>query len=252
MAVRPDTATLAGTRSRTRSRVADVSGSAGRWWGSWAARPCPRREVRGSPTMAMPGSAANALGQRRDGLGVHAGAAQVGDEQQRGVEARAEAVGQQVVGAAVGGAGRVVAGVREARLHLQRRGGQREQHRRGDGQVRPRPARHAVGEAPPGRVLGRSLRGAGADQPPGVDAVAEQRQQRRQQREGGRHGEEHDQRGAEPDRGQEAQAGQDQGGHRHDDGAAGDQDGGARPSPWRSTARSGCPGRRRGARGSGP
>ena len=41
------------------------------------------------------------------------------------------------------------------------------------------------------------------------------------------HGEQHDQRGAEPDRGQEAQAGQHQGGHRHDDGAAGEQDGGA-------------------------
>ena len=166
IAVRPDTATLSGTRSRTRSRVCGRgSASAGAVVGmAGSTTVSPAGEACGSPTVAMPGSAATRSEQRGDGLGVHAGAAQVGDEQQRGVDAWAEALGQQVVGATVRGGRRVVAGVREAGLHPQRRGGQREQDRRRGEQVGPRPTRDAVGEAPPRPVLGR-LGGRGAGPP---------------------------------------------------------------------------------------
>ena len=59
MAVRPDTATLAGSRPRTRSRVSDVSASAGAVVGIVGSTTVsPAGEVRGSPTVAMPGSAA--------------------------------------------------------------------------------------------------------------------------------------------------------------------------------------------------
>ena len=67
----------------------------------------------GSPTTAMPESAAAARSAGQ-GLGVQPRRPQVGDDQQRAVDARTEAVGQQVVGAAVGGGRRLVAGVRKA------------------------------------------------------------------------------------------------------------------------------------------
>ena len=59
MAVRPDTATLAGSRPRTRSSVWDVAASAGAVVGIVGSTTVsPSGEVRGSPTVAMPGSAA--------------------------------------------------------------------------------------------------------------------------------------------------------------------------------------------------
>jgi hypothetical protein len=67
MAVRPDTATLAGARSRMRWRVSAVSASAGAVVGMVGSTiVSPAGEVRGSPTMAMPGSAA----MRSDSAGM--------------------------------------------------------------------------------------------------------------------------------------------------------------------------------------
>jgi hypothetical protein len=195
-----------------------------------------------------------ALGERTQVCLGRAVAGQVDDHEQRTVDPGAERVTEQVVGAPVAGGGRVVAGVREAGLQAQRRGGEGEQHDRAGSEPGPRAAGDPVGEAPPGRVLERRGRldgSAGQAQVSAIDAVAEQGQERRQQGERGGDGDDDDERDGQADAGQEADADEQQREHRQHDGAAGEGRRQSRPRPSRPTGRRGCPVRPGGSPGSG-
>jgi hypothetical protein len=81
-----------------------------------------------------------------------------------------------------------------------------------------------VGVAPPRRVLGPLDGATPTDDASGIDAVAQQGQQRRQQGERSGYCEQHDQRRPEADGDEDAHSGEDQSQHRHDHGAAGHRD----------------------------
>ena len=154
-------------------------------------------------------------------------AAKVGDDEHRGVEAGAEALGEQVVRLALRAGLVVAAGVGELRLQRQRRCGEGQEHDGRADEVGPGPGGDAVREPPADRRLHRPRCTPPADDPPGVDAVAEQREQGGQQRQGGGDGEQHDDGRGEADRRQHADARQDQRGHGHDHRDPGEGDRGA-------------------------
>ena len=83
-------------RARWRGRPARCVGSVG------STTVSPSGVTRGSPTSAMPGSAAMRSASAGMSSALEPGALQVGDDEQRGVEAGSEAVGQQVVRLALG------------------------------------------------------------------------------------------------------------------------------------------------------
>ena len=166
------------------------------------------------------------------------GRAGLRDQDQRAVEAGAEAVGEQVVGLP-GGAGRgVVALVGDAEPQVQHGNGQRQHHGRGHGRQRggaplhggrpsgPRPT------APPfplhARRARRELGAEAAALPPAERARAEDAEQRGQQRERGEHGEGHGERAGDRQPVEEAEAEHQDAEQRYAHRAACEQDGAAR------------------------
>ena len=154
----------------------------------------------GGDTAATPGVAASVVwrrGERCHRLGVTA----VGDEDEGAVEAGTEAVGHQVVGAAGGEAGRVVAGVREPEAQPGDGGDQHSEDERSgepgdDGATLDGPA-PPVPEAASGVIGGR----VAERQPQPVDVAPGEPEQRREQRERGQHHGEHGDDGGEGDAG---------------------------------------------------
>ena len=115
------------TSVRSRSSVSAVSSDCGelvRMTGTWAVSPASLTS--GGATVATPGSSAMAAGHLVRGLRV---VRLVDGDEQRPVEARAEALGQQVVGLAGRGVLRVGAGVGRAEPLVGSRQGQQEHDR---------------------------------------------------------------------------------------------------------------------------
>ena len=157
-------------------------------------------------------------------------AVDVDDDRDRAVEARPEALGQQVVGPPAGLGGRLRALVGGPEAHEQRRRRQREDQHEDDGEHDLRVRGHEAAPAGDGRPLARRLgvvqRAHERDLQP-VDLVAEERQHGRQQGVRDQHRGEHAEGAADAELGDEVEPDERQAGHRDRDREAGEEHGAA-------------------------
>ena len=149
----------------------------------------------------------------------------VDGDDQRPVDARPEAVGDEVVGPTLGAVLRQGALVGEAELQRQHRRGQRQQHDRDADGVRPGVPGHVPTPAPPAQALSARRRRRFASAPEAVDPVPRETEERRQQGDRGDHHDQHDHRDGDAGGGHERHAGDGEAEDRDDDGAAGEDDG---------------------------
>jgi hypothetical protein len=143
-------------------------------------------------------------------------------DDQRSVEARPEALGQQVVGLPAGLAPCLRACVGEPEAHTQRRHRKGDERRDGDQQRRPRTPLHEAGPTPPA-MSGHPVRPCGVPADAALDSPAEDGEQCREQRHGGDHGHQDGQGHAERDALQRAQPEGQQAEQGDDDGRAREQ-----------------------------
>ena len=169
----------------------------------WPRRRWRRMSAASRSTASAAASSGGALGQ-------------VDGHQERPVGARPEALAHQVVGLAAGQLLGPVAGVGHAEAHVERRGGQRQQHDEGGEAGEQRAALHDP--APPPRQRAAALDVvAEPRQPEPVDRPAGEAEHRRQQRDRGEHDHRDRQRGRQGDAPQVVAAHQHQAEDRHHD-----------------------------------
>ncbi len=181
---------------------------------------------RAALTWTMPGRVLDCLLDGVEAIG--ATLADVGDDGERAVEAGAEALFEEVVGAAAVGRGWVVAVVAEAEVHGKHRDGHEQKPDRGGDEVEQRPSLNSAAEAIPAAFHVDAFGGVKEGHTQAVDALPGERKKCGHQRQGDEHGGADDNRASSAHRRHEGQAHgeQPEEGYRDDD--AGEDDGTAR------------------------